>query len=189
MDTEDFNAVLQAAVQAAVQTAMSAVAAQQGAQSATLTVGPDIALAESAAAATAESGAGSGVGGGNGMPYFVPGFGGEGGASVPPGCFDLDDNYNFINRYYRVEQYVFEMGEAAIDGEGLYYISIPATNPSGASIETTSDLNGYNSVVSNLENSAIPLYLVTANDDGGYSVVDLRNIPTAAVWSVNTVES
>ena len=107
--------------------------------------------------------------------------------SVLPGCFDLDDDYNFINRYYRVEQYVFEMGETAIDGEGLYYISIHATNPSGASIKTTSDLNGYNSVVSNLENSAIPLYLVTANDDGGYSVVDLRNVPTAAVWSVEGV--
>lgn len=89
MDTEDFNAVLQAAVQAGVQTAMSAMAAQQGAQSATLTVGPDIALAESAAAVAAQ---GVRTGGGESVPYFVPG--GGGGSDAPE--YVCGDNSNIV---------------------------------------------------------------------------------------------
>ena len=118
------------------------------------------------------------------MPYFVPGGGGEGGASVPPGCFDLDDDYNFINRYYRVEQFLYELGECSVSGAGLYYIFLPQSGQGDASVASVESVSAYNSLAANLESSVIPLYLVSESDDGGYSVVDLRNVPTAAVWSV-----
>lgn len=110
--------------------------------------------------------------------------GGGGSASVLPGCFDLDDDYNFINRYYRVEQFLFELGECSVSGAGLYYIFLPQSGQGDASVESVASVSAYNSLAANLESSVIPLYLVTENEDGTYSVVDLRNVPTAAVWSV-----
>lgn len=89
MNTEDFNAVLQAAVQAAVQTAMSAVAAQQGASSGGVTVGDDTPLIEGAAAVAAQ---GVRTGGGESMPYFVPG--GGGGSDAPE--YVCGDNSNIV---------------------------------------------------------------------------------------------
>lgn len=107
-----------------------------------------------------------------------------GSASVLPGCFDLDDDYNFINRYYRVEQFLYELGECSVSGAGLYYIFLPQSGQGDASVASVESVSAYNSLAANLESSVIPLYLVSESDDGGYSVVDLRNVPTAAVWSV-----
>ena len=90
MNTEDFNAFLQAAVQVAVQTAMSAVAAQQGSSLGGVTVGDDTPLIEGAAAVAAQD---ARTGGGESVPYFVPG-GGGGGSDAPE--YVCGDNSNIV---------------------------------------------------------------------------------------------
>ncbi len=185
-DSEDFSAMIQAAMQAAEASARAAVERMQSPGG--VTVSDNIPVIEGAAALEASS---ESVGGSSeNAPYFVPGFGGDGGtASVMPGCFDVNDNYKFINKYYRVEQYIFEVtSDADITGAGLVYLSIEATNPGGATVSTVASVAAFNELLKSTSKALIPLYFATKLDDGGYSLVDLRNIPTAPAWNVYSIE-
>lgn len=180
MTREDFTGLLQSAVQSAVSAAMAAGQTGRG-----VSFGDDAPEIEGAAANVETAAANDG--GGDCIPYFIPG--GGGGASVAPGCFALDDDLNFINRYYRVEQYLFEVSaECAITKAGLYYLNIAADSPGGASVEVISSISDFNVLLSATPVSLIPLYLATADGDDGYTVIDFRNIPTAATWSVIGVD-
>ena len=113
-----------------------------------------------------------------------------------PGCFDLDENYNFINRYYRVEQFLFEAGTASVSGPGLYYLHVHADAPGSSYVATAESLSALNSVSNSLTAVVIPLYLVSETQSSSesedttptYSIIDLRNIPSAFTWSVYGVQ-
>lgn len=112
--------------------------------------------------------------------------GGSGTGSVMPGCFDLDSNYEFINCYYRVEQFVFEiLAPGGIASSGLYYLNINTDSPSSAYVASTNSVTDFNIIASSLSVCVIPLYYAFTKSDGSISeVVDLRNIPSAPTWSV-----
>lgn len=109
-------------------------------------------------------------------------IGGTGGGGIlAGGCYDIDENGDFINRYIYTGYAIFDGPIGNVGNFAGQYVAVVMDSGGSKTLQGFSSISDLNDEFAKADRLVFPLYLI---DSDGKPQADLRYIPRADAWGV-----